>query len=157
MPVEIAVPKYKRDPNAKVESLYSGVGQWASTITRLVKPSADGKRMEATITRGPGLQRGQGGRIGILVLGGMETTLDEMEYILEAKRQQKFVPRRGSAEIAQMGRLLIERRNQQVEDRRKHLQGNPSERPKRRIRLHLPVGFRYVPTSEPGLRILTRA
>jgi len=152
--MEILVPKYRRDPNEKVESIYSGIAPRNQTVTVIRKPSIDRNRMESTKVYGPGLARGEGGRVGVLVLGGMETSLDEMEYILEAKRQQKFVPRRSSGQIAEMCRMLIERRNEAIEHSKEHFRKNPSELPKkRRVRLHLPVGYRMIPTSEPGLRI----
>ena len=155
--MDFFVPKYRRNPNEKIESLYSGVAGGHQTVTTIVKRSLDCNRMEATRVYGPGIPRGQGGRIGVLVLGGMETTLDEMEYILGAKQDKKFIPQRGSGEIAKMCRALLERRNEQIEARQKYLKANPSEKPKkRRIRLHLPVGFRYVGTSEPGLCVLAR-
>ena len=156
---EYFVPRFRRNPNAKVESFYSGVASGNRTVTTLVKPSLDGNRMEATRVYGPGIPRGVGGRIGVLVLAGMETTLDEVEYLVEAKQQKKFVPQRGSGEIAAMGRLLLERRNEAIRARRKYLKANPSEMPKprkRTVRLHLPVGLRYVGTSEPGLKVLAR-
>ena len=87
------------------------------------------------------------------MLGGLETTLDEMEYILEARKQKKFVPQRTGGEIAQMCQLLHERRNEAI----KYFRKNPSEAPKKKsVRLHLPVGCRLVPTSEPGLKIVAR-
>ena len=157
--MEILVPKYRRNPNEKVESFYVGVAGGNRTVTTVVKPSLDRNRMEATREYGPGLPRGVGGRIAVLVLAGMETTLDEVEYIVQAKQDKKFVPQRGPGEIAQMGRLLLERRNEAIRARRKYLKANPSEMPKPRkktVRLHLPVGFRYVGTSEPGLQVLAR-
>lgn len=155
--METFAPKFRRNPNEKVELLYSGVASGGRTVTTVVKPSLDRNRMEATRVYGPGIPRGQGGRIAVLILGGMETTLDEMEYLIAAKQDKKFIPQRGPGEIAAMGRLLLQRRNQQIEDRQKYLKANPSEAPKKqRIRLHLPVGLRYVGTSEPGLRVLAR-
>lgn len=153
--MDFLVPKYRRDPNEKVYSLYNGVSSNGATVTTLVKPSADRNRLEATRVDGPPIPRGQGGRIAVLVLGGMETTLDEMQYILEARREKKFVPKRGPGEISQMCQLLQERRNEAI----KHLRKNPSEaqRPKRKIRLFLPVGYRMAPTGEPGLRVRVRA
>lgn len=147
-------PKYRRDPNERIVSLYAGVASGHRTVTRILRPSEDKNRLVIDKVYGPGLPRGQGGRIAVLVIGGMETTLDEMEDILEAKRQKKFVPRRGPGEIADMCRYLIERRN----DRIKYLRKNPSEAPKKRrtVRLHLPVGYRYSKTSERGLKILAR-
>lgn len=154
MPVEILVPKFRRDPNEKVDSLYSGVSRGGGTVTTLIKPSLDCNRLEATSVYGPGLPRGQGGRIAILVLGGMETTLDEVEYILEAKRQKKFVPKRGPGEIAEMCRFLLEARNERV----KHLRKNPAERPRKKtVRLYLPVGYHFAPTAEPGLSLAVRS
>ena len=153
MAIEILVPRFRRDPNEKIVSLYSGVANGNATVTTVVKPSLDRNRMETTRVYSPGLPRGQGGRIAILVLGGMETTLDEMEYIIEAKKQKKFVPHRTGKEVADMCRLLLERRNDLV----RHYQKNPSEKPKKRtVRLHLPVGYRFVGTSEPGLKVLAR-
>ena len=156
--MDILTSNFKRDGNAKVQSLYAGVALGGRTVTTIVKPSADGNRMEATKVYGPGLAPGQGGRIAVLVLGGMETTLDEMEYIIAAKREQKFVPRRTGGEIAEMCRLLQMRRNEQIEAQRKHLAGNPSEAPKKKrtVRLHLPVGYRMAKTGVEGLRILAR-
>lgn len=157
--MEIYAPKYRRNPNEKVESFYVGVANGNRTVTTVVKPSLDRNRMEATREYGPGLPRGVGGRIAVLVLAGMETTLDEVEYIVQAKQDKKFIPQRGPGEIAQMGRLLLERRNEAIRARRKYLKANPSEMPKPRkktARLYLPVGFRYVGTSEPGLQVLAR-
>ena len=151
--MEVLVPKYRRDPNEKVDSIYQGIAPGNRTVTVTRKASADRNSMETTKVYGPGLARGESGRIGVLVLGGMETSLDEMEYILEAKRQKKFVPRRSAGQIAEMCRMLIERRNDLI----RHYQKKPSEIPtKRRVRLHLPVGYRMVKTSEPGLRIRER-
>jgi hypothetical protein len=155
--VEIVTTNYRRNPNEKVESLYVGVASGHRTVTAIVKPSLDRNRMEATKVYGPGIPRGVGGRIGVLVLGGMETTLDEMEYLVAAKQAKKFVPKRGEGEIVAMGRVLLERRNEEIEARRKYLKANPSEMPKKRTaRLYLPAGFRYMATSEPGLKILAR-
>lgn len=147
-------PKFRRDPNAKIESLYYGVAPGGQVVTKLVKPGLGGNSMEATRTYEPGLPRGEGGQIAVLILGGMETTLDEMEYILEARRQKKFVPRRNNKEIADMCHLLLERRNDTI----RHYQKNPSEAPKPRntVRLHLPVGFHWADTPEPGLQITAR-
>ena len=159
MALTIYSPQFRRNPNEKVESLYVGVASGGRTVTTIVKPSLDRNRMEATREYGPGLPRGVGGRIGVLVLAGMETTLDEVEYIVQAKQNKKFIPKRGPGEIAQLGRLLLEKRNEAILARRKYLKANPSEMPKPRkktVRLHLPVGFRYVGTSEPGLKVLAR-
>ena len=155
--MEILTQNFKRDGNTKVHSVYAGVAPGGRTVTTIVKPSADQNHMEATKVYGSGLGRGQGGRIAVLVLGGMETTLDEMEYIVAAKQDKKFIPRRNGGEIVQMCRLLQVRRNEQIEAKRKYLAGNPSEAPKKRtVRLHLPVGYRMAKTSAPGLKILAR-
>ena len=157
--MEILAPKYRRNPNEKVEALYVGVASGNRTVVALTKPSLDHNRMETTKAYGPGLRRGEGGRIGVLVLGGMETTLDEMEYLVQAKEAKQFTPQRKSGEIAAMCRLLLIRRNEQIEARRKYLKGNPSEMPKRKkrtVRIHLPVGFRFVNTNEPGLEMAVR-
>lgn len=110
--------------------------------------------METTRIYGAGLPRGQGGLIGVLVLGGMETSLDEMEYIAEARREKKFVPQRDPSDIVNMTRLVLERRNDLI----RHFRKNPSEAPKLKPRrgLYLPRGYRLVPTKEPGLKIVAR-
>lgn len=153
--MDFLIPKFRRDPNEKVDSLYAGVSPGNHTITTVIKKSRTEDKLEATRTYGPGLQRGQGGRVAILVLGGMETTLDEMEYILQAKQEKKFVPKRTPGDIVRMCELVAERRHDQI----KHLKANPSEMPKKKktVRMYLPVGYRYVPTSEPGLSILARS
>lgn len=150
--MQILVPQFKRNPNEKISSIYSGIAPGGRTVTTIEKPSADRNRMEKTRIYGPGLPRGQGGQIAVLVLGGMETTLDEMEYIVQARQAKTFVPRRNESEIAQMCNLLQQRRNEQIIEARKRA------RPvlKRKVRLHLPVGFRYANTNEPGLKILAR-
>lgn len=150
--MDFLVPKYRRDPNEKVDSLYSGVAP-GGTVTTLVKKSRDKDEMEKVSTYGEPMERGTGGRVAVLVLGGMETTLDEMEYILESMQQEKFTPRRSPQDIAYMCRLLLERRNDLV----RHYMKNPSERPRKKtVRLHLPVGYRYVDTNEPGMKVLAR-
>ncbi len=146
-------PRFRRDPNEKVESLYYGVGPGGTVVTNLITKSRDADAMVSTKTYEPGLARGQGGQAAVIILGGMETTLDEMEAILEAKKQEKFVPRRSGKEIADMCRLLLERRNDTI----RHYRKNPSEAPKRKtVRLHLPVGYHYADTLDPGLKILAR-
>mgnify|MGYP001610406709 FL=1 len=155
--MDILAPKFRRNPNEKVEALYAGVSHGGTTVTTLVKRHPVEDRMETTRVYGAGLPRGVGGRIAVLILGGMETTLDEMEYLVAAKQAKKFVPQRGSGEIASMCQALTIRRNEQIEAQRKYLKGNPSARPKKRtVRLHLPVGYRMVGTSEPGLKVLAR-
>lgn len=152
--MEILVPKHTRDPNQMVQSVYSGIASGNRTVTRIVKVAPDRNHLETTSTYGPALPRGVGGHIGVLVLGGLVTTLDEMEYILQARKEKKFVARRSPGDIAEMCRMVQERRNEQI----KYFRKNPSEVPKRKrtVRLHLPVGYRYVPTSEPGLSMLVR-
>lgn len=157
--IQVLVPKYRRDGNAKVHSVYAGVASGDRTVTTILKPSIDRNHMEATRVYGPGIGRGQGGRIAVLVLGGMETTLDEMEYIVAAKQEKKFVPRHTGGEIVEMCRLLQVRRNEQIEAQRKFVAGNPSEAPKKKrmVRMYLPTGYRMMQTSEPGFKVLARA
>ncbi len=150
--MDFFAPKYRRDPNEMVHSLYRGVGSGHTVVTQVIKKSRDGDRMEISREHEAGLPRGEGGQIGHLIIGGMETSLDEMEYIMEAKKEKKWEPRRSGKEIVDMCRVLIERRN----DRIKYLQKNPSEAPKRTVRLHLPVGYHMVDTPEPGLKILAQ-
>ena len=152
--MQVLVPKFRRDPNEMVSAIYSGVASGNRTVTTIRKRHPLEDRMESVRVFGPALPRGQGGRVAVLVLGGMETTLDEMEYIVAAKQAQKFVPQRGASEISQMCRLLADRRNEQIMDARKRAPAAP--RPKRRVRLHLPVGFRYVGAGVPGLKVLAR-
>ena len=155
MAVAILVPKYRRNPNEKVSSLYYGVASGGRTVTAIVKPSLDMNHLETTKTYSPGLPRGQGGRIAHLIIGGMEATLDEVEYLLEAKKEKKFVFRRSPGDIAEMCSALLEQRNERI----KYLRKNPSEnRPikRRGARLYLPTGFRFANTSEPGLQIAVR-
>ena len=155
--MEYFTPRFRRNPNEKIHSIYSGVAHGNRTVTTIIRPSLDRNRMEAAKVYAPGLARGEGGRIAVLVLGGRETTLDEMEYIIAAAQDKKFVPQRGPGEIASMCRLLLNRRNEQIEAARKRRLGNPSEAPRKRpVRLYLPVGVRMVPTSEPGLKMAVR-
>jgi len=152
--MDFFVPKYRRDPNEKVESLYGGIAPGGKTVTRVIKPSADQNHMESTSTFSEGLQRGQGGRAAVLVLGGMETTLAEMEYILEAKQAKPFVPKKTNGEIAAMCRLVMNQRNEEIERQRK----NPMPRPqkKRGNPIFLPKGFKMAPTKVPGLNVRAR-
>lgn len=156
--MELIFPKYRRNPNEKVEAVYSGVVNGNRTMTSIVKPSADRDRMETTRVFGPALPRGESGRAAVLVLGGMETSLDEMEYILQAKQEKKFVPKRSPSDIVAMCKLLAERRNQRILDARRKARANPvTARPKEKKQvLHLPVGYRMVQTGEPGLRVLAK-
>ena len=153
--MEHFTPKYRPNPNEKVYSLYQGITAGGGTVTSVVKKSRTEDKLEKTRIFGPReLQRGESGQAAVIILGGMETSLAEMEYILEARRQKKFVPKRAGGEIAQMCRLLRERRNATI----LHYRKNPSETPKKKrtVQLYLPVGLRYVPTSEPGLQVLAR-
>ena len=155
--MDILIQKYKRDPNGKVDSVYSGIASGGRTVTTVRRPSADQNQMETTRVYGPPLPRGEGGRVGVLVLGGMETSLDEMEYILEAKRQKPFVPRRTNGEVADMCRDILIRRNELIEELRKTLLTRMAPKPpKRTVKIHLPVGCRYMPTREAGLKVLVR-
>ena len=154
--MEHFTPKFRRNPNAKIESLYQGVASGGRTVTAIVKPSAYRNSMEKTLVYGPGIPRGQGGMVASIVLGGMETSLDEMEYILEGMREKKFVPNHTGGQVAQMCRALMERRN----DRIRYLRKNPSEAPKPKpkgtVRLYLPRGYRFMQTPEPGFKIAVR-
>lgn len=158
--MEILAPKYQLRPNDMVETMYVGVTNGNKTVSRIVKPAPDGNSLMAFNRYGEQMPRGEGGRVGVFVLGGMVTTLDEMRYIAEAKMEKRFVPRHSRSEVVDMCRVLQARRNEQIEARRKYLKGNPSEapkKPKRTVRLLLPVGFRWAPTSEPGLSVIARA
>lgn len=144
--VEILTQKFKRNGNAMVHSAYVGVAPGHSTVTRITAVNKDADRMETTRAYGTGLPRGAGGRVATLVLGGMETTLDEIEYMLEGIREKKFVPQRKPGEISQMCRMLAERRNERI----KYLRKNPSEAPKRIGQLlYLPRRVRVMPTHVP--------
>ena len=156
--MEILAPKYRRNPNELVHSLYQGVSSLVGGQANvIVKKHPTEDRMQRTITPASGgLQRGQGGMAAVLVLGGMETTLAEMEYILEARQSKKFVPKRTSGDVAEMCRLVADRRNEEFMAARKLPQVASTPKPRRRG-LYLPRGFRMVPTSEPGLKIRVRA
>ena len=153
MAVALLIGKHSRDPNAMVESIYHGVAPGNRTVTTIRRPSEDRNRMETTRTYGPALERGQGGQAAVLVLGGMETSLAEMEYILEAKRAKTFVPKRSEKEIAAMCRMIAIQRNERILELRK----NHTVRPKKKtVQLHLPVGFKYAQTGMPGLKALVK-
>ena len=146
-------PKYRRNPNEKIHSMYSGVANGARTVTSVVRVAQDGNHLQTDRSFGPLYGRGQGGLIGVFVLGGLETTLDEMEYIIQARKEKKYVPQRTSGEVADMCRLLNERRNETI----KYFRKNPSEAPKKnKVRRYLPAGCRLVPTSEPGLQLVEK-
>jgi hypothetical protein len=158
--MEVLVPKYRRNPNEKIEAIYSGVTHGNRTVTTIVKPSLDRNRMEKTRIYGPAMPRGVSGRVAVLVLGGMETTLDEMEYIVAAKKAQKFVPRRGMSEIAEMCRMVAERRNEAIMEARKRPPKpvpQPKPTPKKKVGLYLPVGYKWAPTATKGLRVAVRS
>ena len=132
--------------------MYSGVAPGGRTVTTVVKPSLDRNHLESHRVFGPGLQRGEGGQVAVLILGGMETSLDEVEDILANKRQKPFVQQRTQAEIREMCSVLAQRRD----DRIRYWKKNPSEKPPVRQKqrtLYLPRSVRMVPTSVPGLRI----
>ena len=152
--MEILTNNYKRNPNEKVHSLYQGVSTLGGSVVALTKKHPTEDKMQRIITPTDGLARGQGGLAAVLVLGGMETTLDEMEYILEARRQKKWTPTKTGGEISQMCQLVAERRNEQI----KHYRKNPSEAPKVRKRgLYLPRGYRMEKTDTPGLKVRVHA
>src|SRR3990167_1242311 len=150
--MDFLIPKYRRDGNAKVSTAYVGVAPGGGTVTRVTSVNKNTDSFESTRAYGAGIPRGQGGRVGTFILGGMETTLDEIEDMVEGIKEKKFVPQRGSAEIAQMCRHLIEKRNETI----KYLRKNPSEAPKKRPAgptLYLPVGYRMAQTAVPGIRV----
>lgn len=151
--MEHFTPKYRRDPNEMVHSIFQGPGPGGSTVTRIVKKSPDGDYLEATQSYGTGLERGVGGLAAIVVMGGMVTTRDEMEYIAEARRQKTWVPKRTNNEIAKMCQHSGERHNEAVMEARKR---NPNPPKKKPVTLYLPVGYRMAETSEPGLKILAK-
>ena len=147
--METYTPKYKRDGNAKVHSLYFGVSPLGGTVTTLVKKHPTEDRLEKTRIFGATMERGAGGRAAVLVIGGMETTLDEMEDILAAAKAKKFKPKRTNGEIAAMCEELRQRRNEAILQARK----TAPAKPKRKIRLYLPVGYRMAETGVQGLRM----
>lgn len=154
--MDVFVPKHRITGNTMVQSLYSGVANGGGGVTTLLKPHADMNRMERVPLEGPtpSLGRGQSGNAAVIIVGGMETTLDEVRDILAARREKKFVQHRGYGEIVQMCRELQERRNSVI----RYFRRNPSEapRPKKKVRLLLPVGCRWVQSNEPGLQLRVR-
>lgn len=153
--MEILVPHHRKNPNQMVDSMYWGVSRGGLTIKVTKAVSDDQNHIITTreYSRDPLPKRGEGGQIGILILGGMATTLDEVEDILAMRREKKFVPRRSKSEIVEMCRLLQQKRN----DRIKYLRKNPSEAPKKRkVVLHLPVGVKMVNTPVEGLQVAVR-
>jgi hypothetical protein len=152
--METFTPKYRRDPNAKVESLYFGVSNGGQAMTSMVTRAVNSDGMEATRSYEPTtLQRGESGQAGIFIIGGMETTLDEMEYLMEIQKARQFVPRKTGGEIANMCRDLMERRNDTIRYYRKNPSEVPKLQPKKTARLYLPAGMRWANTNEPGLKI----
>ena len=152
--MELLTHKYRRNPNAMVTTAYVGVASGNRTVTRVTAVNKDADRLESSRVYGAGIPRGQGGRVATLILGGMETTLDEIEYMLEGIKEKKFVPQRKPGDIVAMCRMVAERRNERI----KYLRKNPSEAPKRKPGpvLHLPVGFRMVDAGLPGARVLAK-
>jgi len=115
-------PKYRRDPNAPVRSAYVGLTHGRKMVTKITKADPEG-RMVTEVIEEPHLQPGEGGFVGHLIIGGMETSLAEIEYLIEAKKEKKFVPRKSNKEVADMCRALMERRNDAI----RHYRVNPSE------------------------------
>lgn len=159
--MEFSVPKYQYNPNEKVQLAYAGVSSGNRTVTTIRKPSFDRNRMEDHKTYGPMLPRMQGGLIATIFIGGMETTMAEMQYLIEGSRERKFTPERTSGQIADMCHTLQQKRNEEI----KRLRKNPSEirnlppppaRHGLRRGLFLPRGYQMVPTSEPGMKIRMR-
>ena len=147
-------PKYRRDPNQMVHSAYVGVADGGRTVSTVTAVNRDADKLESSATYGRGLARGQGGNVGTFILGGMVTTLDEVEYIVEGIREKRFVRQKSQGEIVAMCGDLAERRNTLI----KHYRKNPSEapRPKPKIPFYLPVGYHMMETPEPGFRIAVR-
>ena len=151
--MEFFAPKYRDDPNEKVAYLYHGIAPGGRVITKIVKADPEKKHLVSESSFGPGIPRGQGGNIGTLIIGGMETTLAEMRDIMAAKQEKKWVPRRSDSDVVDMCRYLLEKRNDLI----RHYRKNPSEAPKvPKPVLYLPVGCRMVDTVEPGLKILAK-
>lgn len=149
--MELLTNRYRRDPNAMVHSAYVGVAPGFRTVTRITQVNRNEDRFATSRIYGVGLPRGASGKAATIILGGMETTLDEVEYMLEGIREKKFTPQRSPSDIARMCQLVAERRNAKI----KYWRKNPSEAPKRRASpvLHLPVGFRMAQTPIPGFKI----
>ena len=155
--MEILGQKYRRNPNQRVQSAYFGVASGMRTVTRVTALNKDADRLETTRAFGAGIPRGQGGQVAHIILGGLETTLDEIEYMLEGIKEKKFVPQRKNGEIALMCQQIAERRNAEI----KRLRKNPSEMKdlpiaKPRRGLYLPKGFRMMQTPIPGFQITVR-
>lgn len=153
--VQILAPKYRQNPNAPVHSAYTGVSNNGRTVTAITRVAPDGNHLMTERVEGPSLPRGAGGHVGTLVLGGLVTSRAEMEDIMQYRAAQQFKPRRKNGEIAKAIYQGLALRNQAIEDARRYYKGNPSEMPKRKkkVRLYLPVGYRFVPTGVPGLSL----
>ena len=76
--MDFLVPRFRRDPNAMVHSAYVGVASGGRTVTRITAINKDADRFESTRLYAPGMPRGASGRAATLILGGMETSLDEI-------------------------------------------------------------------------------
>lgn len=148
-------PKHRYDPNAMVHSMYRGVAPGGRVVTSLIKPDVAGSHMETSRTYEEGLPPGQGGFIGHIIIGGMETTLDEMEELMEAKREKKWVPRKSGKDIADMCRHLMEIRNVKIRYYRKNPSEAPKFQPKKNVLL-LPVGVKWQDTPIPGLQVTAK-
>ena len=151
--MEILTTKFRYDPNARAPSAYVGVAPGGRTVVSIRQVDKNTDRMVTTRQYGAGIPRGQGGQVATIILGGMETSLAEIEYLLEGIREKKFVAKRSPADISRMCQAVAERRNEAI----KHLRKNPSEasnlpKPKRRG-LYLPKGYRLVQTPVPGFKI----
>lgn len=157
--MEFLAPKYRRDPNEMIDTIYHGVVPGGRTVTAIRRVSEDRNHMVTDKQYGPGIPAQQGGRVGVFIMGGLETTLDEMTDLLNERRNEPMQVQKQPWEVAKMCHDLMAKRNQIIEDQRKLQARNPSMRPRRlptRPVLHLPSGFRMKETSEPGLKVLAR-
>lgn len=152
--MEFFTPKHRDDPNEKIAYLYHGVAAGGRVITKIIKADPEKKHLVSESVFEPGIPRGQGGNIGTLIIGGLETSLAEMQDIMAAKQEKKWVPRKSNSDIAEMCRYLLEARNDAIRYYRK----NPSEIPPKKPKpiLYLPTGCKMVQTAEPGLKILAQ-
>lgn len=150
--MDFFTPKWRRDPDAMVQSLYSGVSN-GGTVTSVTQVHPTEDRLMTTRQAGPMMPRGQSGLAGVFIMGGLVTPLAEMEEILQARREKRFVPQRKPGEIVRLCMNLNELRNDAI----KYFRKNPSEAPKkRRVRLYLPSGYRMADTAERGFRVRVR-
>ncbi len=148
-------PKFRRDPNAMVHSMYRGVASGGQIVTSLIKPDPVTGRMETIRTYEDNQERGLGGFAGHIIIGGMETTVDEMEDLMEAKREKKWVPRKSNQDIADMCRHLMEMRNEKIKYYRKNPSEAPPPPPKKNVLL-LPVGVKWQDTAVEGFQVATK-